>query len=30
MELGSLFLFAFYRFFIQLVSVLDNGVSQGG
>ncbi|GEM_PF-811147 len=30
MELWLLILFAFYRFFIQFVNVLDSGVSQGG
>jgi hypothetical protein len=30
MELWLLILFAFYRFFIQFVNVLDAGVSHGG
>jgi hypothetical protein len=30
MELWLLILFTFYRFFFQLVSILDNGVGHGG
>ncbi len=30
MELWLLILFTFYRFFFQLVSILDAGVSHGG
>ncbi|GBC77277.1 hypothetical protein HRbin08_00751 [bacterium HR08] len=30
MELWLLILFAFYRFFIQFVNILDLGVGQGG
>jgi hypothetical protein len=30
MELWLLILFTFYRFFFQLVSILDNGVTHGG
>jgi hypothetical protein len=30
MELWLLILFTFYRFFFQLVSILDKGVGNGG